>query len=224
MIARPLVLTVVSAAALVLAAPPTPGFADNLPTPYYSLKYNPSSPNAAPIQQVFFSLSPPGQIVEQKDANGNVANPLNVLKGFDPSSVNGGVLDGTIPAGQPSAGQFQAIGIDFGTTGFQPNSELDFSLKLKDPSSGSLPALTLLDPSTLLKKDNPQITPLAATSGLTLDLVNGTGLPAPAAAPPRQAPPRRRAPPRPHPPGLRCPPRSPSLCRWSSGRRWRAWA
>ncbi|MBV8606575.1 MAG: hypothetical protein JO034_03835 [Singulisphaera sp.] len=175
MIARPLVLTVVSAAALVLAAPPTPGFADNLPTPYYSLKYDPSSPTAAPIQQVFFSLSPPGQIAEQKDANGNIANPLIVLKGFDPGSVNGGVLDGTIPAGQPSAGQFQAIGLDFGTPGFQPNSEMDFSLKLKDPSSGSLPTLTLLDPSTLLKEDNPQITPLAATSGLTLDLVNGTG-------------------------------------------------
>ncbi len=175
MIARPLVLTVVSAAALVLAAPPTPGFADDIPTPYYSLKYNPSSPNAEPIQQLFFSLSPPDQIVEQKDANGNVANPLNVLTGFDPNRVKGGVLDGTIPAGQPSAGQFQAIGLDFGTPGFQPNSEMDFSVKLKDPSSGSLPALTLLDPSALLQKDNPQIMPLATTSGLTLDLVNGTG-------------------------------------------------
>jgi hypothetical protein len=151
--------------------PTTSALASGVTT--YQLTNN-SPAGTAPVNLVFFQLTPPNVIDE------TVASPFTVLPGSSgfTQPLSGGTLDATIPAGQPNAGPFQAIGLDFTNSGgFGPGAVLDFQLSLKS-SVLDAPTLQLLDPTTLLQTQ-PDIQPLPASQGLSLVALEVANVPEP---------------------------------------------
>lgn len=115
------------------------------PTVSYELT-NEAPVGSAPVEQVIFSVTPAGLINEKTPAP---FGPLKVLPGshgFDKNGLLVSVGNGTIPRGQPGAGQpYQLLLLTFKHGGLAPGGVIDFSLKLNTAGSAA-PRLQL--PST----------------------------------------------------------------------------
>jgi hypothetical protein len=130
------------AAALILAARPTPVRASGITPQNGSAMYqlvNTNAPGTAPITNVVANAVPPGEIVPPDPST----SPLTILagsSGFDQSNLKVLLGTGQTPSGAP----LQALALDFGTQGFAPGGVLNFSLSLGQAFS-SAPTLQLPD-------------------------------------------------------------------------------
>jgi hypothetical protein len=109
---------------------------------------------APPVSSVLMSIVPADSVAPTDPS----VSPLTILSGssgFDPSKLQVFLGDGTTPTGDP----FQALKLDFGTSGFQPGGNLYFSLNLSPTYSG---LVNLVLPSSV---NNLTITSLPANFG-----------------------------------------------------------
>ena len=133
----------VLAAAVVLAGMPSLSWASTIT---YQLT-NTSAAGTAPVDQVIANVTPPGLIDQSNSVQGARLTVLTGSKGVDPSNLVVSVGDGTIPQGQPGAGNpYQLLLLTFKDSGFAPGGVLDFTLKLNQPNAA--PPQLELPPST----------------------------------------------------------------------------
>jgi hypothetical protein len=104
---------------------------------------NKAPAGSAPVQQVIFSVVPAGLINEKTKPP---FGPLTILPyghGFDTKNLVVSVGRGTIPQGQPGAGQpYQLLLLTFKHGGLAPGGVIDFTLKL-NKANGTAPRLQL---------------------------------------------------------------------------------
>lgn len=115
----------------------------------YELK-NTSVAGTTPVDQVIANVTPPGLIDTIDTTPPSPYGPLTILpgsQGFDKNQLLVSVGHGTIPQGQPGAGNpYQLLLLTFENGGLAPGGVLDFSLKLNQP--GATPPQLELPPTS----------------------------------------------------------------------------
>jgi len=167
---RPTVLTGAALAALLaLAAPITRADSINITT--YSLTNN-NPAGSAPLTQILAAISPIGAF----DTTSTIT-PLQAGSDVTQYGLTSSFGNGTIPAGNPSAGQpLQVLQLDLANGGLAPGSSLDFALRMSQSYQGSAPTLSPITSGVAFgtgvvsaTNDNP------ATTGTSITAVDQVG-------------------------------------------------
>lgn len=136
--------------------------------------YNVDSPGSTPINEVLFRVIPAGAVAPRDPVNDppTLLDPSTgfVSSGFDPSSLQLTLGDGTTSTGDP----FQALKLDFGPNGLAPQGSVYFQLN-KSPSYDGLVRLVL--PSNVTNLGIEDITDTVTGSGQQQGGGGGGGVP-----------------------------------------------